>query len=1098
MAATPSQDLDYHEFKDGDTLPFRNDPTNGFDFKVVKPVIPTERYAADFQGSFILKRISLELSEPGQGIKPQDKQLFLREAKALRHARHRHVIDIAMAFSFEGLTEMYFAIVMDRADGDIQRYLMCQAKLEERQKYIPRWFGCLAEAVTHIHDIGIRHRDIKPANILVKGGSILLADFGISKMGLGKTLSTTVPGWQRGNTPKYAAPEVGDGSTRGRAADIFSLGAVFLEMLVALYEPGNLEPKLADVLVTHASSGFEQIGQSYGKQLGSVQKWMNGLHKQLEVDWHGDILRLCREMMKEEREDRLSAETVRSELSKLSRFDNSPRLCSCQDDTALTEDQKLLDACKRKDGLTDVCSLLHENGKLKNTKGAIHQASARGFDDIVKAFLTHNADLDLRDHSDQTPLHCSAANGHEGVVDLLLEKCAGVTSMDEEKQTPLHCASGSGHLSIVTKLLKADTSGSDTLAQNIYGQTALHLAAKRGYEDVVKALITKMGPKEVAVSDNAGQTALHLAAGFGSQNVVETLLEYAVHTSLINKKNTSGWTALHFAAKGKQSKGGYLEVIRCLLGKGADVTERDYDRKTALDHAEENNHKERVGLLKNAVEKGRDAPGATLAPSALTADIGSMTKQLSQIIQPVRKYSDEDIRLASVKLQGFHPGWERLTRVFMVLYASGLPERSLPEVMDRLTQGNITDYRLPVRASDLSDILQPGILARFEEHQQLVLVDELHLEKLKEHCNLRTDEWEGRIEKMKVVGQGNSGQVYQVRNKDTCDVYALKLIRREGPDRERRAGEELNMLKRIKHDNIVSLVGSFTSPAFIGLLIEPIAECDLAEYLLAAGADPDKRSFLFGFFGCLVDALWYLHNVEYVRHNDIKPGNILVRDGRVFLTDFGISLDWSRTLRSTTWDPSPAMTPMYSAPEVKQDDQSRDSFADIWSLGCVFMELMTVLKGRQVDDIRTHLKQRDPRSMAYSENMLPVRRWIEILREAVGYINNDPLEWISNMLREHPKSRPTAGQLRETLNSTSTLRALFFGPCCRANISTRDEAEIAHLVEEEVEEKVPIEQHTCIAAVAWPGECVSINIPYSIAQFKVFIANAKIAALSPR
>lgn len=52
-------------------------------------------------------------------------------------------------------------------------------------------------------------------------------------MGLGKTMPTTIPTHPRARTEGYCAPEVEAGSTRGRPADIISLGAVFPEMLIA-------------------------------------------------------------------------------------------------------------------------------------------------------------------------------------------------------------------------------------------------------------------------------------------------------------------------------------------------------------------------------------------------------------------------------------------------------------------------------------------------------------------------------------------------------------------------------------------------------------------------------------------------------------------------------------------------------------------------------------------------------------------------------------------------------------------------------------------------------------------------------------------------
>lgn len=76
---------------------------------------------------------------------------------------------------------------------------------------------------------------------------ILLADFGLSKMGLSKTMLTTNMQRNAARILEYCAPEVDRGSTCGRSADIFSLGAMFLEMLLAQHYPSWLK-ELRDVL----------------------------------------------------------------------------------------------------------------------------------------------------------------------------------------------------------------------------------------------------------------------------------------------------------------------------------------------------------------------------------------------------------------------------------------------------------------------------------------------------------------------------------------------------------------------------------------------------------------------------------------------------------------------------------------------------------------------------------------------------------------------------------------------------------------------------------------------------------------------------------
>jgi serine/threonine protein kinase len=59
----------------------------------------------------------------------------------------------------------------------------------------------------------------------------------------------------------------------------------------------------------------------------------------------------------------------------------------------------------------------------------------------------------------------------------------------------------------------------------------------------------------------------------------------------------------------------------------------------------------------------------------------------------------------------------------------------------------------------------------------------------------------------------------------------------------------------------------------------------------------------------------------------------------VLITDFGTARDWSELSRSTTIGRSGAYTPGYAAPEVVLEEP-RGSSADIWSLGCVYLDMM--------------------------------------------------------------------------------------------------------------------------------------------------------------
>lgn len=155
----------------------------------LEKVIHTSKSGSGMPQYFIQKFIDLGSDDNApDGINAQDERLCLNEVECLHHARHQHFVKIKMAyFDVTTTRSPCLAIVIDLAQGSFKDYATGQVSSKNLRK-IPNWFKCLASVVKHIHDLGMRHRDIKPENILVKNDKIFLADFGISKMGLGRTL----------------------------------------------------------------------------------------------------------------------------------------------------------------------------------------------------------------------------------------------------------------------------------------------------------------------------------------------------------------------------------------------------------------------------------------------------------------------------------------------------------------------------------------------------------------------------------------------------------------------------------------------------------------------------------------------------------------------------------------------------------------------------------------------------------------------------------------------------------------------------------------------------------------------------------------------
>ena len=125
--------------------------------------------------------------------------------------------------------------------------------------------------------------------------------------------------------------------------------------------------------------------------------------------------------------------------------------------------------------------------------------------------------------------------------------------------------------------------------------------------------------------------------------------------------------------------------------------------------------------------------------------------------------------------------------------------------------------------------------------------------------------------------------------------YARKRFPRKKNARDDQAvlkmfEREVSSLKRLSHDHLVNVIGSYTDQKCIAFLMDPVAECNLMVYLTHPRAFDKNLPSIRSYFGCLANAVAYLHR-QRIRHRDLKPQNILVKNHVVFITDFGAALD---------------------------------------------------------------------------------------------------------------------------------------------------------------------------------------------------------------
>jgi serine/threonine protein kinase len=469
------------------------------------------------------------------------------EVGLIKKARHPHVVSVTETYVYG----RNLAIIMTPvAPGNLETYLHAVDRLpmdetgEEMRDRMQPWFVCLVNGLAYLHNLGIRHRDIKPANILVNAEKVLLADFGIAVEYQGDTISTTT---DPVGTKLYRAPEVSDSIRSGRLADVFSLGAVFLEMISVFCNEGGLA-QLKDI----RQSG---VDRSYSGNLDKIFEWIDRF-------LIAPMAYLFKQMLHKKRIHRPSAGAVQTCLSYRSLF-AFPK-CSC------------------KSGPSGIGFNLH------NTAGteANLQNAAESDQSLVKEILKWNIGSGF---SMGKALREAAEYGHETVVFYLLQHGADTEQKDGRMGlTALQWAASGGHTGVVRLLL---SHGAQINATDSYKQTALYLGAWEGHEATVRELVENGADFQEHVNP-CRRTPLMAATWRGHEGVVLLLLK---HGANVNAQNDRGWTPLHYAAYHAKE-----EVARLLLEDGADINIRTSQGERALDKATGNGHEGVSRLLRSA------------------------------------------------------------------------------------------------------------------------------------------------------------------------------------------------------------------------------------------------------------------------------------------------------------------------------------------------------------------------------------------------------------------------------------------------------------------------------------------------------------------
>jgi len=238
------------------------------------------------------------------------------------------------------------------------------------------------------------------------------------------------------------------------------------------------------------------------------------------------------------------------------------------------------------------------------------------------------------------------------------------------------------------------------------------------------------------------------------------------------------------------------------------------------------------------------------------------------------------------------------------------------------------------------------------------------------------------------------------------------------PSQKQAILNQIQEFKKLEHKNIARLACSYSQGNVIGIVTSS-AQYSLDDYLQLP-LDPNRPKLLLDWINDLCQAMDYLHSMQ-MSHRSVRPRKILVEGSRVFFASFGISCDGETASPPKRMDQSyfSDQSYIYAAPEVITPRGKKVSRpADVFSLGCIFLAMMTVVKGQSLSTFHAY-RASSTHDASFHANLDRVSNWRMRLqaisgpvvaaqpqrREQAMKIETSALEYIETMIRADPSKR---------------------------------------------------------------------------------------------
>jgi len=245
------------------------------------------------------------------------------------------------------------------------------------------------------------------------------------------------------------------------------------------------------------------------------------------------------------------------------------------------------------------------------------------------------------------------------------------------------------------------------------------------------------------------------------------------------------------------------------------------------------------------------------------------------------------------------------------------------------------------------------------------------------------------------IGKGAFSVVHLALSKKTGQKCAVKIIDKKeasAEQDERRLQTEVDILKRVKHENIVCLKDMHETSDKLYLVMELVTGGELFDKIVEKGSYSEKEAS--NIVGKILSAVEYLHS-NGIAHRDLKPENLLLKsegDTEVMLSDFGLS----KIIGEDTMMQTACGTPYYVAPEVLSATGYGQE-VDLWSVGVITYLLLCGFPPFYGESLPEVFEQ-----IMKAEYDFPEPYWNDI--------SNEAKDLIKKLLVVDPKKRYSAKQ----------------------------------------------------------------------------------------